>query len=507
MTPAAGQEPHSGAKHCRRSSRRASAFFTGAGAAGRMARRRAATAAKAVADDASYAATEDEIREFLREEAVRDPDTIARFKAARRRSDTDHRPRIRDIVDRAVEDSQGGYFDAESFADMDLDLSPVLDEARTLERRGNRFEAGRLYRHLSEVIGEYMVGFDDREGEFRDIFHECIEGIARCAKAGGPAEWGECIAYLVGQFVDAAQFWRSDFGECRSRPDTPYAEILRRECRGRGDLELWLSELRKHSRESGRASTPVLRMEARLAGRLGGRGSGRSRVAAAAAARNAQLASTYRQNADICADYVRRLRRDGNAREARRVAADGARRFPDARPVQSLVLATCQKSSREYRASLRRMFVLTSSQRHLDELKRRSPCWASDRRALVRELKGNGGLLARVFDGEGMIDELARVAFKFKLLDKYHSRLAPTRHGPRMYEEYKGYVESAIKRARRSYHYAVAIRYLRLMRNIPGHELKFERYVGGLRRRYGRRRALMERLGRMGTTTARSRRP
>ena len=437
----------------KRSNRRVGAFFTGAGAAGRMARRRAATTPEA-ADDASYAATEDEIREFLREEAARDPDVVDRFKAARRRSDTDHRPRIRDIVDRAVEDSQGGYFDAESFADMDLDLSPVLDEARTLERRGNRFEAGRLYRHLSEVIGEYMVGFDDQEGEFRDIFHECIEGIARCAKAGGPAEWSECIAYLVGRFVDAAQFWRSDFGDCRSRPDTPYAEILRRECRGRGDLELWLSELRRQSRESGRASTPVLRMKARLAGRLGGRGSGRSRAAAAAAARNAQLASTYRQNADVCADYVRCLRRDGNAREARRVAADGARRFPDAKPVQSLVLSICPKSSKEYRASLRRMFALTGSQVHLDELKRRSPRWASDRRALVRELKGDGNLLARVFDGEGMIDELAKAAFKFGLLEQYHSRLAPTRHGPRMYEEYKRYVESIIKRARRSYHYS-----------------------------------------------------
>ena len=483
--------------------RRGAAFFTEVGAAGRMAGRRAAAAPEA-ADDATYAATEDEIREFLREEAARDPDAIARFKAARRRSDTDHRPRIRAIVDEAVEDSQGGYFDAESFGDMDLDLSPVLDEARTLERKGNRFEAGRLYRHLSEVIGEYMVGFDDREGEFRDIFHECLEGTARCAKAGGPAEWGECIAYLVGQFVDVAQFWRNDFGDCRSRPDTPYAKILRRECRGRGDLEIWLSALREHSRKSGGASTPVLRMKAHLAGRLGGRGSGRGRATAAAAARSAQLASAYKQNADICADYVRRLRRDGNMREARRIAADGARRFPGARPVHSLVLALCQKSSREYRASLRRMFVLTGSQRYLDELKARSPRWASDRRALVGEMKGNGNLLARVFDGEGMIDELAKAAFKFGLLERYHSKLAPTRHGPRMYEEYKRHVESIIKRARRSYHYNAAIKYLRLMRSIPGHEIKLERYTSGLRRRYGRRRSLMERLGRMGAPAGRA---
>ena len=484
--------------------RRGVALFTEGGAAGCMAGRRT-IAPYETADDASYAATEDEIREFLREEASRDPDAIARFKAARRRADTDHRPRIRAIVDEAVEDSQDGYFDAESFGDMDLDLSPVLDEARTLERRGNRFEAGRLYRHLSEVIGEYMVGFDDREGVFRDIFHECLEGTARCAKAGGPAEWGECIEYLVGQFVDVARFWRNDFGDCRSRPDTPYAEILRRECRGRGDLEVWLSALREHSRKSGGASTPVLRMKAHLAGRLGGRGSGRSRAAAAAAARSAQLASTYKQSADICADYVRRLRRDGNAREARQIAADGARRFPDARPVQLLVLALCQKSSEEYRASLRRLFVLTGSQKYLDELKTRSPCWASDRRALVGELKGDGDLLARVFDGEGMIDELAGAAFKFGLLAKYHSRLAPTRHGPRMYEEYKRHVESIIKRARRSYHYDAAIKYLRRMRSIPGQEIKLERYASGLRRRYGRRRSLMERLGRMGAPAGRHR--
>lgn len=485
----------------------ADTLFTEDGLAVRMAGHKTASTS-ALADDASYAATEDEIREFLRSEAARDPDAIARFKAARRRSDTDHRPRIRDIVDSAVEDSQGGYLDAESYGEMDLDLSPVLDEARTLERRGNPFEAGRLYRHLSEVIAEYMVGFDECEGEFRDIFDECLKGIARCAKAGGPAEWNECIVYLVGRFVDAAQYWRRDLGDCRSRPDTPYAEILRRECRGRGALELWRSALTGQSGRSGGASTPVLRMKAHLAGRLGGGGGGggRGRATAAAAARNAQLAATYRQNADICAHYVRCLRRDGNAREARRIAVDGARRFPDAGPVQSLVLSLCPKSGKEYRAALRRMFVLTGSQKHLDELKRRSPRWAADRRALVGELEGNGDLLARVFDGEGMIDELAQVSFKSDLLERYHSRLASTKHGPRMYEEYKKYAEYAIRGARRGYHYDTAVRYLRRMRSIPGHELKFERYVSGLRSRYGRRRALMERLDRMGTPPAAGRR-
>ena len=504
VTPAAGQEqrPERG-RGGRPWGMHGDTFFTEDDPAGRMAGRKTASISAAV-DDASYAATEDEIREFLRSEAARDPDAIARFKAARRRSGTDHRPRIRAIVDSAVEDSQGGYFDAESYGDMDLDLSPVLDEARTLERRGNPFEAGRLYRHLSEVIAEYMVGFDDREGEFRDIFHECLKGIARCAKAGGAAEWNECIVYLVGRFVDAAQFWRSDYGDCRSRLDTPYAEILRRECRGRAALELWRSALTGQSGRSGGASTPVLRMKAYLAGRLGGGGrGGRGR---GAAARNEQLAATYRQNADICAYYVRCLRREGNAREARRIAVDGARRFPNVRPVQSLVLSLCPKSGKEYRAALRRMFALTGSQKHLDELKRRSPRWASDRRALVGELEGNGDLLARVFDGEGMIDELARVAFKSDLLERYHSRLASTKHGPRMYEEYRKYAEYEIKDARRGYHYDVAVGYLRRMRSIPGHELKFERYVSGLRSRYGRRRALMERLDRMGTSPAAGRR-
>lgn len=297
-------------------------------------------------------------------------------------------------------------WDVESFAETDLDLSPVLDEARTLERRGNPLEARRLYRHLSEVLCDNMPGFSEWESEFREIFDECNRGAARCAKAGADA------------------------------------------------------------------------------------------------ARDARLASASTQSASACAEYLRRLRAGGgDPGKARRIAADGARRFPESKKIQSLALSLCPKSGAEYRASLRRMFVLTGSQEHLDELKRRSPLWAADRCDLIRELERRKDLLAAVLHGEGMVDELADTVFSVRwpgvLPRRYHDALATQRHGDRLYAEYKKSVEGAVREGRGGDYRAVG-ECLRRMRGIPGHEIKLERYVNGLRRRFGRRRALMERLGRIG---------
>ena len=394
--------------------RPAPTLFARAGAAGCVAGRRAATATEAAADDASYAVTDGEVREFLRAEAALDPDVIDRFKAARGRVETDHRQRIRDMFDRALEVSQmmGGY-DVESFAETDLDLSPVLDEARTLERRGNLLEAERLYRHLSEVLYENMPSFNEWESEFKEIFDECNTGAKRCAKAG------------------------------------------------------------------------------------------------AVAARDLQLASTYTQSAGICAEYLRRLQDGGDPGKAGRIAAYGARRFPKSKEVQSLALLLCPRPGADYRASLRRMFVLTGSQEHLDELKRRSPLWAADRCELIRDLEGREDLLAAVLHGEGMVDELADTVLSARwpgaLPRRYHDALATPRHGERLFAAYKKRAERAIKESKSGGDYRIVGECLRRMRSIPGQEPRLERYASCLRRRYGRRRALMERLGRMGTTAARAR--
>lgn len=379
-----------------------------------MARRSAAAEAEAAAGDASYAVTDGEVREFLRAEAARDPDVIDRFRAARGRAKTDHRQRIQDMFERALEAPQmfGGY-DVESFSQTDLDLSPVLDEARTLERRGNPLEAERLYRHLSEIIDENMPGFGEWESEFEEIFNECNLGAKRCARAG------------------------------------------------------------------------------------------------AAASRDLQLASTYTQSADVCTEYLRRLQKGGDAGKARRIAADGARRFPESKRVQSLALSLCPKSGAEYRAALRRMFVLTGSQEHLDELKRRSPLWAADRCELIRDLEGREDLLAAVLHGEGMVDELADTVLSARrpgvLPKRYHDALATPRHGVRLFAAYKKSVERAIREGESGGDYHVVGECLRRMRSIPGQEIKLERYASGLRRRYGRRRSLMERLGRMGAPAGRHR--
>lgn len=188
-------------------------------------------------DDASYAVTEEEVREFLRSEAGRDPGVVDRFKAARGRTTVDHRPRIREIFDDAVNEN----IHAESFNDLEIDLSPVLDEAASLEERAYHAEAGRLYRNISEVIGEYMPGFDRWEGDYRDIFGRCVDAAARCAGAGGGQDaWREWISYAVGRFLDAAKYKDGDYGGWKyrtSRLDTIYKRSLERECRKKADLE------------------------------------------------------------------------------------------------------------------------------------------------------------------------------------------------------------------------------------------------------------------------------
>ena len=399
----------------------------------------------------------------------------------------DYRPRARGIFDDAVEEN----IDAESFGDMEVDLSPLLDEAESLRERKHYAEAGRLYRHTAEVIGEYMPGFDEWEGDYKEVLRRCVDGSARCAKEdGGPDAWREWISYAVGMFLDAARH-TPDWGGKTSRLDPIYRSALERECRGKGDLEHWLSELGRQSGKGGGAgprSAPVLLMKAHVAGRLGG-----------AAGRDRQLASGYRDSAEACAAYVRRLRRT-SPREAKAVAAYGAQRFPSSRAVQSLALSLCPKSSAEYRVALRRMFVLAGSWRHFDELKRRSPSWTADRSRLVKELRHDLRLLAGVLDREGMADALARAVFASEWLDdieRHHASLATPRHGSRLFGEYKRRAEKVMATARHDGHYAVVSRCLRRMRTIPGQERQFRLYVGQLRKRYGRRRALMPRLDRL----------
>lgn len=381
--------------------------MSGGRAAGRMARQRAPTAAEEAADNASCAATADEVSEFLRAEAARDPDIIDRFKAARWRAQADYRPRVVELFDKAIEDSQvPGGFDAESYGHMRLDLSPVLDEARELEERGNPIEAERMYRQLAEVIHDHMPSFDEWEGEFKGIFVECGRAAARCAGA------------------------------------------------------------------------------------------------AAAAARSARLASEYTRDAAACAEYLEFLRDGGDALKAQRIAADGARRFPDSRAVQSLALSLCPAQSAEYRAALRRMLVLTGSLGRLDELRGISPLWEADRRELIGGLAGRKRLLAEVLWREGMADELAGVVLSARwpgaLPRRYHDALATPRHGGRLFAAYKRGAERAIEGARGGgYRELGAL--LRRMRRIPGQERRFDRYVAGLRRRFGRRRGLVAQLGRIGS--------
>lgn len=442
-------------------------------------------------DDASYAVTEEEVREFLRSEAGRDPGVVDRFKAARGRATVDHRPRIREIFDDAVNEN----IHAESFNDMEIDLSPVLDEAASLEERAYHAEAGRLYRNISEVIGEYMPGFDRWEGDYRDIFGRCVDAAARCARAGGGQDaWREWVSYTVGRFLDAAKYKDDDYGGWKyrtSRVDTIYKRSLERECRKKADLEYWLSELGRQSASGngvGPRSAPVLLMKAHVAGRLGG-----------PAGRDRQLASGYKDSAEACAAYARRLRKT-SPREARQVAAYGARKFPDSRAVQSLALSLCPKSSLVYRTALRRMFVMTGTWKYLDELKRRSERWTADRSAVIGDLKHDSQLLARVLKAEGMADALAKVVFASEwpeLLEKYHASLATPRHGARLFDEYKRDVEGIMAKSSPSGHYAAVARCLRRMRSIPGQERKFGRYIGQLRERYARRRALMSRLDKL----------
>ena len=438
--------------------------------------------------DALYAATGDEVHEFLRSEAERDPGVLDRFKAARRRAVVDHRPRISKIFDDALDD----YPDAESFSDLDVDLQPVLDEAAYLEKRRYYTEAGRLYRNISEVIGEYMPGFDKWEGDYKDIHWRCIDGSARCSKADGdPGAWREWISYTVGMFLDTAKYGGDQWGHKTSSLDPVYRCALERQCRKKADLEHWLSELKRQSNRGDGArprSAPVLLMKAYVAGRLAG-----------AAAGERQLASGYKDSAETCAAYVRRLQKT-RLREARKVAAYGARKFPGSRPVQSLALALCTKSGAEYRIALRRMFAMTGSWRYFDELKRRSPRWAGDRAAIIKDIEHDSSLLARVLDKEGMIGELAKAVFASRwprLLEKYHASLAASRHGARLFDEYKKDVEAIMAKSSSSRHYAEVARYLRRMRSIPGQESRFTRYIAQMRGRYARRHALVSRLDRL----------
>ena len=438
--------------------------------------------------DALYAATEDEVHEFLRSEAERDPGVIGRFKAARRRAVVDHRPRISKIFDDALDDNP----DAESFSDLDVDLQPVLDEAASLEKMAYHAEAGRLYRNISEVIGEYMPGFDKWEGEYKDILCRCVDGSARCAKADGDRDaWREWVSYAVGMFLDTAKYSGDEHGYRTTRLDPIYRSALERRCRKKADLEHWLSELTRQSNRgdgAGPRSAPVLLMKAYVANRLDG-----------AAAGERQLASGYKDSAGACAAYVRRLQKT-RLREARKVAAYGARRFPGSRPVQSLAIALCPKSGAEYRIALRRMFAMTGSWRYFDELKMRSPRWAGDRAAAIKDIEHDSSLLARVLDKEGMTDELARVVFASRwprLLEKYHARLAESRYGARLFDEYKKDVEAIMAESSPSRHYAEVARYLRRMRSIPGQESRFARYIAQMRGRYARRHALVSRLDRL----------
>ncbi len=380
---------------------------------------------------------------------------------------------------------QAAYANAQNGDDYwgePVDLDEFFADASACSNAGDHSAATRIYYEIAKNAARNMYDTDYPE-DSREYIEKAICGIASCATRQNlnHQKKRRHIAYIF-------KMW----SENEIRYDgTVWQQALEGMCTGIQDLEYLCGMIEtalsgvhvsKNRYNKYGKTASLIRAKISLLGRMGDD-----------AALNESYKAHYRDDPEICTEYVRRLSRtDPSA--AVRIAVEGIRAFPG---IYNKIGQIYKKSDPMYGEILKDLFLETGEWRHYNRLKRISKDWDDIVESMIEYLNYTGSftVIVDMLVREKMFDRaISRIMESRDLaaLEQYHFTLC-SRYPEQYHRAYKSLLTSmGIGKGRRSYKNFAA--HLKKMRSVPGHGTGFREFLSEIRFRNSKKHAFLEEI-------------
>jgi len=215
----------------------------------------------------------------------------------------------------------------------------------------------------------------------------------------------------------------------------------------------------------------------------------------------------YRQDQEFCLYYVSRLEKDGNSKEAVKVAEEGLSLFPDhlTSEIRRFLNRFYKKHSPEkYKENLISLFIQNRDWNDYEELK--IICSEEEWKEkiiskIINSLSKNrdrfgSGTIINLYLREGMLEQALKQVLAQKnlyTLNMYHKHLSK-KIPKRYFNSYKELIIPFADSMTGRPHYKEIVKYLKQMKRIKGFEEEFSKLVNLLKTKYAKRPAFLDEI-------------
>ena len=378
---------------------------------------------------------------------------------------------------------------------INIDFFEYHNLAARFEKAGNILEAATIYQALSEVVAENMDNVDDSDGYYGDEFVSVIDDMAHCITKAElkPDEKKKYIQYFFDKYVENEPDYFREY----------YGYALRKICYLEDDLKYWKKLLEpylpKKIPDSSRWSEYYetiewIRMQLHILDLLNEK------------REFYQLIKRfYQKNHELCLYYAFRLEKDGQNKDAVKIAEEGLTMFLPhlTKDIRKFLNQYYKKDSPEkYKENLINLFVQDKSWSDYDDLK--NICSQEEWKGeifpilierLSKDIIGRN-ILIDLYIKENMLEQALQRAISHEslfTLSSYYQMFAE-KYPVIYFQAYqKLIIPFADSRMGRP-HYRAIVKYLKEMKQIKGFEEEFNRLINLLRTKYANRPAFLDEM-------------
>jgi len=377
----------------------------------------------------------------------------------------------------------------------EVDFSYIRDLADRYIKAENFLEAATIYQALSEVIAENVEKVGDSDGFYVDEFVRAIEDLVYCINRAdlNHKEKKNYIKYFFNKYAKNDPDYLREY----------YAYALKETCYTKDDLEYWKKLLKPHlpknlpnsSQWSGYyQAKECLKMQLHILDLLNNEKEFYNLIK-----------KYYRQDQEFCLYYVSRLEKDGNSKEAVKVAEESLDLFPAhlTTEIRRFLNRFYKKHSPEkYKENLINLFIQNRDWNDYENLK--IICSEKEWKEKILSIIINS-LLKDRFSSNTIIDLYLRERmfeqalkqvlaqkslYTLNIYHKYLSKKFPKKYFNAYKELIIPFADSKTGRS----HYRKIVKYLKQMKRIKGFEEKFSKLVNLLKTKYANRPAFLDEM-------------
>lgn len=437
----------------------------------------------------------DEFKDFLRTEFKNNPTLKENFiiyfsgKGSKERNLFDYKKEINQFF-HEIGDRHGFIKYG-----MNIDFSEYYNLADRFEKVGNILESATIFQALSEVVAENMGNVDDSDGYYGDEFVWALENMVRCINQLklDYKEKKKYIQYFFDQYVaNDPDYFREYYGDA-----------LKEICCLKDDLQFWKKLLQPHLPEKIPGNSQWseyyqaiewVSMQLHILDLL-----------------NDQeefyrlIKRCYDKNHELCLYYASRLEKDGQHKEAMKIAEEGLTLFPPhlTKEIRKFLNQFYKKDSPEkYKQNLIDLFIQNRDWNDYEKLKEACPEEEWQKEILPSIINGlledrvRGGTIIELYLKENMLEQALRQIIEQKslfTLSLYYQYLAEKY--PAIY--FHAYLELIIPFADTRIgrpHYKEIVKYLKQMKKIKGFDEEFNQLTKFLKTKFANRPAFLDEM-------------